>query len=462
MNNLWKGRQQQGLTDLGKAFNDSIAFDYTMYEEDIQGSIAHAEMLGHTGIITKEESITIVSCLKAIKSDINSKVLPINFELEDIHTFIELELTHRIGDIGKKLHTARSRNDQSALDLRLYLRKKTKEVQHNIALLISTLIGVSNEHISTIMPGFTHLQAAQPTTLAHHLLSYVAMLQRDYIRFGQAYDVINVSPLGACAFAGTTFPINRELTAKTLNFDTVSVNSMDAISSRDHVVQLANCASILMMHLSRFCEDIILWNNQNFNFITLSDQFSTGSSIMPQKKNPDIAELIRGKTGRVYGNQTAIITMVKGLPQSYNKDMQEDKEPIFDTIKTVIDSLKLLAPMIQTAIFNPQAMLQSAKKGFINATDVSDYLVNKGLTFRDAYKIVGEMVSDCIKTNKTLEDLSLNEYKGFCNSFEEDIYEVINLTNCVERRISKGSPSSSSVKEQINFYIAFLKTIDYT
>ena len=457
MDSLWKGRIEKGLDQLGKNFNDSISFDSLMYREDIIGSIAHAKMLGATGIITSEESEKIVTNLKQIKNDIDTGKLSIDYTAEDIHTFVEMELTKRIGDIGKKLHTARGRNDQSALDLRLYLRKKVTEIQNNIINLVAAITFIAKEHKETIMPGFTHLQVAQPTTLAHHLLAYNAMLLRDFERFCRCYDNINISPLGACAMVGTTFPIDRDFTTKELGFSEPAWNSMDAVSSRDHVIELASACSIIIMHLSRFCEDIILWNNQNFNFITLDDQYSTGSSIMPQKKNPDLAELIRGKTGRVFGNNMALLTLMKGLPQSYNKDMQEDKEPIFDSLDTVINALAIMAPMLKTAKFDKEAMLKSAKHGFINATDCCDYLVSRGVAFRDAYKLVGSLVADCVNRNITLEELTLEEYKSLSPYFDKGVFDAIKLENCVGKRNSYGGPSSEAVQKQIDICEEFVK-----
>ena len=457
MDSLWKGRIEKGLDQLGKDFNDSIGFDSQMYEEDITGSIAHAKMLGKTGIITPEESDLIITNLAQIKDDIATGELVIDETAEDIHTFVEMELTQRIGDTGKKLHTARGRNDQSAVDLRLFLRKKTIEIQEKIKNLVAVLNSLASEHQTTIMPGFTHLQVAQPTTLAHHLLAYSAMLIRDHARFADCLDRINISPLGACAMVGTTFPIDREMTAHELGFTSPAWNSMDAVSARDHVIELASACSMTVMHLSRFCEDIILWNNQNFNFITLDDQYSTGSSIMPQKKNPDLAELIRGKTGRVFGNNMALLTLMKGLPQSYNKDMQEDKEPIFDSIHTVINALAIMAPMLTTASFDKEAMLNSAKRGFINATDCCDYLVSRGVAFRDAYKLVGALVADCVKRGVTLEELTLDEYQKWSAAFDKGVYDAIKLENCVNRRNSYGGPAPESVQKQIEICEAFLK-----
>ncbi|MCL2353874.1 MAG: argininosuccinate lyase, partial [Defluviitaleaceae bacterium] len=352
MNNLWKGRQEIGLSDAGKAFNDSIGFDHVMFEEDIEGSVAHAHMLGQVGIISKDEAALITSELEKIKEDIKSGAIVIDFDAEDIHTFVEMELTKRIGDVGKKLHTARARNDQTATTAKLYLRKRVAEVQKAIAALVGTINEVAEEHLDTIMPGFTHLQLAQPITLAHHLIGYNAMLMRDYERIEDCLKRFNTSPLGAGALAGTTFPIDREMTSQALGFTKPAFNSMDAISARDHVIELASACAILMMHLSRMCEDIIIWNNQLFGFITLDDAHSTGSSMMPQKKNPDLAELVRGKSGRVYGNLTSLLTIMKGLAMSYNKDMQEDKEPIFDSLQTVLHSLEVMKGMLGAASFN--------------------------------------------------------------------------------------------------------------
>jgi len=458
VDSLWKGRFEKGLAQLSKNFNDSIKIDSLMYSEDIDGSIAHAKMLGKIEILTKDETVQIVDALKNIKSEITNNTLKIDYTAEDIHTFVELELTKRIGDLGKKLHTARSRNDQSATDLKLYLKRKvTKEIQPAIKVLVNNITKVAEEHIDTIMPGFTHLQVAQPTTLAHHLLAYNAMLIRDFERFSDCLDRLNTSPLGACAMVGTTFNIDRDFTSKEMGFEKPTFNTIDSVSARDHIIELSSACSILIMHLSRFCEDIVIWNNQNFNFITLSDEYSTGSSIMPQKKNPDLAELIRGKSGRVFGNNINLLTLMKGLPQSYNKDMQEDKEPIFDSVETVINSLVIMSEIIITSTFNKEEMLNSAKKGFINATDCSDYLVNKGMPFRDAYKLIGSLVADCVKNDLTLEDVSIEEYKKLSNLFESDIYNKIDLKTCVNNRNTKGGPSKEALLTQICICKEFLE-----
>lgn len=456
MDNLWKGRLEKSLNQIGKNFNDSIYFDYIMFEEDIIGSIAHVKMLGEVGIITKKEAAQIAEELEKIKQDIKNNDLQIDFEAEDIHTFIEVELTNRIGDMGKKLHTARSRNDQVALTTKLFLRKKINEIKNGIKYLIATITKIAENHVDTIMPGLTHLQLAQPTTLAHHFLAYNAMFMRDHDRFDDCLKRLNTSPLGAGALAGTTFLIDQEMTSKALGFTNPCFNSLDAISSRDHIIELSSACSIIMMHFSRLCEDLIIWNNQLFSFITFDDAHSTGSSMMPQKKNPDLAELIRGKSGRCYGNLISLLTMMKGLALSYNKDMQEDKTPIFDSVDTVLQSLGILAEMLPKITFNKQAMMLACEQGFINATDCADYLVGKGIPFRDAYKITGEIVNFCINKNKTLQEIKIEDYKSFSQIFEDDIYNSINLKSCVARRVKGGGPAPKSIEVQINICKDFL------
>ncbi|MCL2235634.1 MAG: argininosuccinate lyase [Defluviitaleaceae bacterium] len=459
MDNLWKGRLVKSLDQMAKNFNDSIHFDYIMFEEDINGSIAHANMLGEVGIIAKKESDEIIRELEKIKQDIKNNNLQIDFDAEDIHTFIEAELTSRIGDIGKKLHTARSRNDQSAVTTKLFLRKKINEIKHGIKCLVGTVVEIAENNIDTIMPGLTHLQLAQPTTLAHHFLAYNAMFMRDYARFDDCLKRLNTSPLGAGALAGTTFPINQEMTSEALGFTNPCFNSLDAISSRDHIIELASACSILMMHFSRLCEDLIIWNNQLFDFVVFDDAHSTGSSMMPQKKNPDLAELIRGKSGRCYGNLMSLLTMMKGLALSYNKDMQEDKQPIFDSVDTVLQSLDILTEMLSKITFNKQTMLMACEKGFINATDCADYLVGKGVPFRDAYKITGELINFCINENKTLQEVKIEDYKSFSQYFEKDIYDAIDLIKCVARRIKGGGPAPESLKNQIDVSKNFLNNL---
>ena len=402
MAKMWAGRFQKEEDSKVNDFNSSISFDGVMYEDDILGSMAHAKMLGHKGIISKEDSNLIIETLSDILADIKEEKLALDSEAEDIHMFVEAELTKRIGEVGKRLHTARSRNDQVALDVRLYLRRKVNEILEKEKELLDTIINLAEKNKETIMPGYTHLQRAQPITFANHLLAYAFMIERDISRFKDAYKRMNYSPLGSCALAGTTYPIDREMVAKELGFDGITMNSLDGVSDRDFTVELASCASISMMHLSRFSEEIILWCSWEFKFIDLDDAYSTGSSIMPQKKNPDIAELVRGKTGRVYGDLVTLLTMLKGIPLAYNKDMQEDKEAIFDSLDTLIECLKIFKPMLETIKVNKENMRNAAAKGFINATDLADYLVKKGMAFRSAYKISGSIVAYCIENNLVL------------------------------------------------------------
>ncbi len=449
MAKMWAGRFQKEENSEVNDFNSSISFDYVMFEEDIKGSMAHASMLGAKGIIKKEDSDLIILTLDKILNDIKSGSLAFDPEAEDIHMFIEAELTKRIGEVGKRLHTARSRNDQVALDIRMHLKNKVKEVLEYIKEFKDTILDLAIKNKETIMPGYTHLQRAQPITFANHLLAYAFMLKRDYDRFMDAYNRMNYSPLGSCALAGTTYPIDREMVASSLGFDGVVLNSLDGVSDRDFTVELASASSILMMHLSRFSEEIIMWCSWEFKFIELDDAYSTGSSIMPQKKNPDICELIRGKTGRVYGNLVTLLTMLKGIPLAYNKDMQEDKEAIFDCMKTVIDCLKIFNPMLKTITVNKENMYKAAQKGFINATDLADYLVKKGMAFRDAYKISGSLVSNCISKNIVLEDVTLDEFKTYSELFDKDVYEEIKLEKCTFKRNSLGASSIESVNKQI-------------
>ena len=449
MAKMWAGRFQKEENSEVNDFNSSISFDYVMFEEDIKGSMAHASMLGAKGIIKKEDSDLIILTLDKILNDIKSGSLAFDPEAEDIHMFIEAELTKRIGEVGKRLHTARSRNDQVALDIRMHLKNRVKEVLEYIKEFKDTILDLAIKNKETIMPGYTHLQRAQPITFANHLLAYAFMLKRDYDRFMDAYNRMNYSPLGSCALAGTTYPIDREMVANSLGFDGVVLNSLDGVSDRDFTVELASASSILMMHLSRFSEEIIMWCSWEFKFIELDDAYSTGSSIMPQKKNPDICELIRGKTGRVYGNLITLLTMLKGIPLAYNKDMQEDKEAIFDCMKTVIDCLKIFNPMLKTITVNKENMYKAAQKGFINATDLADYLVKKGMAFRDAYKISGSLVSYCISKNIVLEDVTLDEFKTYSELFDKDVYEEIKLEKCTFKRNSLGASSIESVNKQI-------------
>ena len=460
MAKMWAGRFTKELNKEVNDFNSSISFDGVMYESDIIGSIAHATMLGKKGIISLADSELICKTLAEILDDINNSKLDFDYEAEDIHMFIEQELTNRIGEIGKRLHTSRSRNDQVALDIRMHLKKEVDSIMRLIIDLIKCITNLAVNNKETIMPGYTHLQRAQPITFANHLLAYAFMLQRDYERFTQAFNRMNYSPLGSCALAGTTYPIDRKLVADLLGFNGVVNNSLDGVSDRDFCIELASCASICMMHLSRFSEEIILWCSWEFKFIELDDAFSTGSSIMPQKKNPDICELVRGKTGRVYGDLITLLTMLKGLPLAYNKDMQEDKEAIFDCLSTLSQCLKIFTPMLSTIKVNKENMRNAAAKGFINATDLADYLVKKGLAFRDAYKISGIIVGFCIENDKVLEELSLDEYKIYSNLFDDDVYEAINLEVATFKRTSFGASGIESVNAQIDIINKFLDSIN--
>ena len=454
---MWAGRFSKQVDETVNAFNSSIAFDGRMYRHDIQGSIAHATMLGDCGIISKEDSIEIIGGLKEILADIDSGILELDPAAEDIHMFVEAELTKRLGDVGKRLHTARSRNDQVAVDLRLYLRDEIKEISALTAKLAETLISTAKEHTETVMPGYTHLQRAQPITFGHHLMAYVWMLLRDLDRLRDTARRMNYSPLGCGALAGTTYATNRKQTAELLGFTAPMANSLDGVSDRDYCIEL-NCAlSLLMTHLSRLSEEIILWCSWEFKFVELDDAFATGSSIMPQKKNPDVTELIRGKTGRVNGDLVTLLTMMKGLPLAYNKDMQEDKEAIFDAVDNVKLCIRTFIPMLATMRVIKENMRNAAARGFINATDCADYLVKKGMPFRDAYKITGTLVALCIEKGVTLETLPLEEYRKMTDNFGEDIYEAISLDTCVNGRLSEGGPSPAAVKEQISLAESALK-----
>ncbi len=446
---LWKGRFKKELDEKTNDFNSSISFDSRMYKQDIDGSIAHASMLAAQGIISAEDLSEIVKGLNEIKTEIENGQLLIDPNAEDIHTFVEGELTKRIGAAGKRLHTARSRNDQVALDIRLYLRDEVDSVYEMLTELIGVITDKAEKYASCVMPGYTHMQRAQPITFGHHLLAYAEMLLRDKQRLADAKSRMNCSPLGCCALAGTTYDTDREMTAKALGFDGVCQNSLDGVSDRDFCIELASALSIIMVHLSRFSEEIILWCSWESKFIELDDAFSTGSSIMPQKKNPDITELVRGKSGRVFGDLTALLTMMKGLPLAYNKDMQEDKEAIFDAFDTVKMCLKTFIPMLGTMTALPENMRKAAAGGFINATDCADYLVGKGIPFRDAYKATGELVALCIDRGETLESLPLEEYKKICDSFDEGVYDAINLDNCVNNRTSLGGPAPENVLKQV-------------
>ena len=446
---MWAGRFKKQLDSEVNDFNSSIRVDCRMYKNDIGGSIAHAAMLAKQGIITESDASAIIKGLEGILSDLEAGNLDFDMTAEDIHMFVEAELTKRIGDTGKKLHTARSRNDQVALDVRLYLRDEAQEVISLLKELIKVITDKAEKHKATVMPGYTHLQRAQPITFGHHLMAYAQMLLRDISRVEDAVNRMNYSPLGSCALAGTTYPTDRAAVANALNMNGICENSLDGVSDRDFAVELSSACSLIMMHLSRFSEEVILWSSWEFKFIELDDSYSTGSSIMPQKKNPDIAELVRGKTGRVYGDLMALLTMLKGLPLAYNKDMQEDKEAVFDAIDTVKQCLSIFAPMLETATVIEKNMLDAAAKGFINATDVADYLTKKGTPFRTAYKISGTLVAYCIDKGTVLEKLSLEEFKQFSAEFEEDIYDAINLENCTFRRNSEGGTAVESVEKQI-------------
>lgn len=458
MEKMWAGRTSGDTNKLADDFNSSIKIDGRMYKCDIEGSVAHAAMLAHCGIIGEDEAAKIITGLQSILSDIESGNLVPDPECEDIHMFVEKTLTDRIGEAGKKLHTARSRNDQTVLDLRMFLREKTDGLLSGIKKLAAALTDKAEEYKAAIMPGYTHMQRAQPITFGHQLLAYVMMLMRDAERLSDCRKRINVSPIGCCALAGTTFDTDRTLEAELLGFDGVCKNSIDGVSDRDFCIELAGCLSIVMMHLSRLCEELVLWSGAEFGYIELDDGFTTGSSIMPQKKNPDPAELIRGKTGRVYGDLIALLTIMKGLPLAYNKDMQEDKEQVFDACDTVGICLEVAAGMIETMKVNTANMKAAAQKGFINATDLADYLVGKGIPFRTAYKAAGETVAYCIKNGFVLETLPLDKYKELCGDVGRDVYSAVDLENCVSKRISYGGTSVSSVKKQIEYVrTTFLK-----
>lgn len=449
---LWGGRFTKEENQLVHNFNASITFDQKFYHQDIQGSIAHVTMLAKQAIITDAERDIIISALKEICSDIESGKLQITEEYEDIHSFVESVLIERTGDTGKKLHTGRSRNDQVALDMKLYTRDEVLATDELVKELMNTLLDLMKEHIDTYMPGFTHLQKAQPVTLAHHIGAYFEMFKRDRSRLHDIHERMNYCPLGAGALAGTTYPLDREYTASLLGFTGPTLNSMDSVSDRDYLIEYLSALSTIMMHLSRFCEEIILWNSNEYRFIELDDAYSTGSSIMPQKKNPDIAELIRGKSGRVYGALVSMLTTMKGLPLAYDKDMQEDKELTFDAIDTVKGCLSLFTGMISSMKFRKDVMEASAKNGFTNATDAADYLVNHGVPFRDAHGIVGQLVLLCIDKGIALDDLSLEEYKKISPVFEEDVYEAISMKTCVEKRMTIGAPGPEMMKKVIEIY----------
>ena len=451
MAKMWAGRTS-GVTDsIADDFNSSIRFDCKMYKQDITGSMAHAAMLGAKNIISRKEADTLIDGLQGILDDLESGALEFDFTCEDIHMFVEQVLTQRLGDVGKKLHTARSRNDQVALDLRMYLREEVDEITELVKDVIHAILEQAQANKTVIMPGYTHLQRAQPILFSHHLLAYAMMLLRDLERLADCRKRMNVSPIGCCALAGTTYNTDRRFEAWKLGFHDVARNSIDGVSDRDFCLELMSCISVLMMHMSRFSEEIILWASWEFKFIELSDAYTTGSSIMPQKKNPDMAELVRGKTGRVYGDLMALLTTLKGLPLAYNKDMQEDKEAVFDAVETVKMCLKVFAPMLATMTAKPENMKKAAQGGFINATDLADYLVKKGMPFRSAYKISGQIVAQCIREGLVLENLPLEEYRKHSELFAEDLYNDIDLLTCVEKRISEGGTSVSSVEAQIAY-----------
>ncbi len=446
---MWDGRFEKKIDSRTNDFNSSIKFDHKMYKHDIKGSMAHAKMLSKQGIIGEDDKEKILKGLEEILEDIESGNLKLDPNAEDIHMFVEAELTKRIGQSGKKLHTARSRNDQVALDIKMYLKDAILEIQKELKELIATFVEKAEENTKTIMPGYTHLQRAQPVTFGHHLMAYVEMFLRDEERLSQTYNRMDVSPIGSCALAGTTYNLDREYEAKELGFASVTNNSLDGVSDRDYVIELLSDISMIMMHLSRISEEIVMWSSWEFKFVELDDAFATGSSIMPQKKNPDITELIRGKTGRVYGDLMAMLTVMKGTPLAYNKDMQEDKEAIFDALDTVNLCITTLNPLVKTMTVLKDNMKKAAAKGFINATDCADYLVEKGIPFRDAYKITGSLVKYCIKNDTTLENLKLEEFKEYSDKFEEDVYEAIDLSNCVNKRNVVGGPAAEQVMKQI-------------
>ena len=457
---LWGGRFTKETNELVNNFNASISFDQKFYKQDIEGSIAHATMLGKQGIIPESESEQIVEGLKGILADIESGKLEITDEYEDIHTFMEATLIERIGDAGKRLHTGRSRNDQVALDMRLFTRQEVLNTDAELKELMAVILRIMKENTHTFMPGFTHLQKAQPVTVAHHFGAYFEMFKRDRSRLHDIYERMNYCPLGAGALAGTTYPLDRELTASLLGFYGPTLNSMDSVSDRDYLIEFLCALSTIMMHLSRFSEEVIIWNSNEYKFVSIDDGFSTGSSIMPQKKNPDIAELVRGKTGRVYGALMSLLTTMKGIPLAYNKDMQEDKELTFDAIDTVKGCISLFNGMMNTMTFNKPQMEKSAKHGFTNATDAADYLVNHGVPFRDAHGIVGQLVLLCLDKHISLDELPLDEYQKISPAFEEDIYDAISMKTCVEKRNTIGAPGRDAMKKVIainDTYLANLK-----
>nr|WP_294463616.1 argininosuccinate lyase [uncultured Sellimonas sp.] len=452
MAQLWGGRFTKETDQMVYDFNASIGFDKRLYRQDIEGSMAHVKMLAKQQILTESERDQILEGLAGILKDVEDGTLPITKEYEDIHSFVEANLIERIGDAGKKLHTGRSRNDQVALDMKLYVREEVQKTDGLLKDLLSVLLHIMEENLDTIMPGFTHLQKAQPITLAHHMGAYYEMFRRDRSRLSDIYKRMNYCPLGSGALAGTTYPLDREYTASLLGFAGATLNSMDSVSDRDYVIEYLSALSTIMMHLSRFSEEIIIWNSNEYQFVEIDDAYSTGSSIMPQKKNPDIAELVRGKTGRVYGALMALLTTMKGIPLAYNKDMQEDKELAFDAMDTVNSCLPLFTGMLETMKFRKAVMERSAQRGFTNATDAADYLVNHGVPFRDAHGIIGQLVLTCIEKECALDDLPLSEYKAVSPVFEEDIYDAISMKTCVEKRLTKGAPGKGAMLEAIQVY----------
>ncbi len=461
MEKMWSGRFKKSLAEETNDFNSSISFDCVMFAEDITGSIAHATMLASKGIISCEDAETIKDGLAKILEELQNGELDFDMTAEDIHMFVEAELTKRIGEAGKRLHTSRSRNDQVALDLRMYLKNQTMEISKLLSSLLETLCDIAEKSKEVVMPGYTHLQRAQPVTFAHVMMAYAQMFMRDKERLFDCYKRTNVCPLGSCALAGTTYDIDRNQTSQLLGFERPAQNSLDGVSDRDFVIELGSAISTIMMHLSRFSEEVIMWCSWEFKFVELDDAYSTGSSIMPQKKNPDIPELIRGKTGRVYGNLMGILTVMKGLPLAYNKDMQEDKEGIFDSVKTVKNCIPIFDKMLATMRLSEDNMLLAVQKGFVNATDCADYLVKKGMPFRTAYKITGELVADCIDQNHTMNTLPLEWYKSKSELFQDDIYTAVDIMECVKKRTSMGSPSPQCVAEQIAYCKNFLSTFKF-
>ncbi|MCU6701112.1 MULTISPECIES: argininosuccinate lyase [Dorea] len=460
MAQLWGGRFTKETDQLVYNFNASISFDKKLYAQDIRGSIAHVMMLAKQEILTETEKQQIIEGLEGILDDVEKGKLEITDKYEDIHSFVEANLIDRIGDAGKKLHTGRSRNDQVALDMKLYTRDEIAQIDQLLKTLLRTILGIMQENTETIMPGFTHLQKAQPITLAHHMGAYFEMFKRDHERMRDISKRMNTCPLGSGALAGTTYPLDRDYTAKLLGFDGPTLNSMDGVSDRDYLLELLSALSIVMMHLSRFCEEVIIWNSNEYQFVEIDDAYSTGSSIMPQKKNPDIAELVRGKTGRVYGALTSLLTTMKGIPLAYNKDMQEDKEMSFDAIDTAKGCIALFTGMLSTMQFKKDNMHASAKNGFTNATDAADYLVNHGVPFRDAHGIVGQLVLYCIEKNIALDDMSLEEYKAISPVFEEDIYDAISMETCVNKRLTTGAPGKAAMEQVIQIYKQYIREYD--